>query len=31
VADRYKPYIAVFTLDDDPGSRKEITGAYIDF
>jgi hypothetical protein len=31
VADRNKPYIAVITLDNDPGSRKEITGAYFDF
>ena len=31
VADRSKPYIAVITLDNDPGSRKEIIGSYIDF
>jgi hypothetical protein len=31
ITDRNKPYIAVITLDNDPASRKEITGAYVDF
>lgn len=31
VPDKNKPYIAVITLDNDPASRKEITGAYVDF
>ena len=31
VPDKSKPYIAVITLDNDPASRKEITGAYVDF
>lgn len=30
VADKYKPYIAVITLDNDPKSRKEVTGTFID-
>jgi hypothetical protein len=31
ITDRNKPYVAVVTLDNDPGSRKEITGANVDF
>jgi hypothetical protein len=28
VTDKEKPYVAVITLDQDPGSRKEIVGSY---